>query len=63
MSKPKTIPFQKMLKTLDDLGYKFSSNKEQDFFIRTKCQLQQTEKNGKPIFVLYIDRVPVGMYS
>ena len=59
----KTIPIQEMLKTITDLGFTFSSTKEQDYFLSTRCQIQNTERNGKPIVVLYIDRVKVGMYN
>jgi hypothetical protein len=52
-----------MLQTIKDLGYKFSSEKEESFFIRTRCQLQQTEHKGRPVAKLYIDRVEVGTYE
>lgn len=59
----KTIPFKSMLATIRDLGFKFSSDKEENYFIRTRCKMQKIEKNGKEAFALYIDDIKVGEYQ
>ena len=57
------IPFKSMLATIKDLGFTFSSDKEENYFIRTRCKMQQFEKHGKPAFALYIDDIKVGEYQ
>jgi hypothetical protein len=52
-----------MLATVRQLGFRFTSVQEEDKFIQERCQIQKTERNGKSIIKLYIDRVAVGEYQ
>ncbi len=59
----KTIPIQKLLATIKELGFRFRTIQEEDKFIQERCQIQKTERNGKTIIKLYIDRVAAGEYQ
>ncbi len=63
MKEGQNIPIHKMIATIKGLGYRFYSLQEEDNFISTRCQIQQTDYNGRPVYVLYIDRVKAGMYN
>jgi len=63
MKQGQVIPMAKILQAIRDLGYTFSSQKEENYFIRKRCQIQQTEYKGTPVTKFYIDRVEVAMFS
>jgi hypothetical protein len=63
MKKNQSIPIHQMIKTIKGLGFRFYNNQDEDNFINSRCQVQQTEHNGRPVWVLYIDRVKAGMYE
>lgn len=63
MKTQQQIPINQMIATVKSLGFRFFNAKQEDDFMSTRCQIQQTEFNNRPVYVLYVDRVKVGMYN